>query len=482
MPDGIDIDFTVSGQGDLVKALEAEADASERAAAALEKQAKAAQSATASYKALARSQKSLGQNQSVRASGGSSTPVASGNLSGSQYAGSSASGGSSSSSARNAAPTGGSRMRYVSGPNQRKPVLNAQLAHATAAGDAPAVADIGRAIVRNEKQLAGKNTPPFEKRLDSLIRSTRIGTNGPGVGGVFPLVGQLSDVLGPELGPVGVALGAAAHAAELFSKAVDGAAEVGNKFGQLQVSTGSTGQTAAALTNLGIGSDQAAAFNSAITSDPAAMAFAGKANISNAAGPYGSQNTGQEILQALTYMHGMKDQNEALRFANATGLSEPYSRLANLSENSFQKAIGGDANNKSSAFSKDFVTQSAEYTNSTNRMDQGWAAISRPFMSAMTRSNNEYADLFNGKMTLKRFATGAGEDQYGQVTDPKAKTQEDNTAALKANTQQLGISQRTYGGGGDRTNGAIPRGLGIGSGTALRRDLQAGAMRLGAFG
>ena len=478
MPDGINIDFTVSGQSALVKALEDSADASERAAVALEKQAKAAKSATSAFQSLSRS-----QNQSVRASGGSSTPIGAGSLSGSQYAGTSASGGSASPS-RSAGLPGQNRMRYVSGPNQRRPLLNAQLAHATAAGDTDAAADIGRAIVRNEKQLAGKNTPPFEKRLDSLIRSTRIGTNGPGVGGVFPLVGQLSDVLGPELGPVGLALGAAAHAAEQFSEAVSAAAESGNKFGQLQVSTGSTAQTAAALKNLGIDAGQAAAFNSAITSDPAAMAFAAKAGVTNAPGPYGSQNTGAEILQELKYLHSMTDQDEALREANATGLGPVYSNLANLSDASFQKAVGVDADRQSAAYNKTFTQGSAEYTNADSRMDQVGANITAhitaPFIEAGARFNNNLADIVNGKMTLKHLV-GIGEDKYGNVVDPKIKAQQDNTAAVKANTQQLGIAGRTYG-GGERTEGAIQRGLGRGNGYALRRDLQAGAMRLGAFG
>ncbi len=478
MPDGIDINFTVTGQDALVKALEAEAEASDKAASALERQARAAKAATAAYQSLSRS-----QNQSVRASGGSSASVAAGNLSGSRSAGSSASGGSAS-SVQNAAPSGRrSDLAAVSNFNQRRNTGQGA-GHHGAEEESSAINGIGQAIVRNEKQLAGKNPPPFEKRLDSLIRSTRL--NG-GAGGLSPLGGQAADLAGLSEagGPIGIALAAAAKAAEMFAQAVSAAADNAAKFGQTQAASGSSGQTTGALGNLGISADQASAFNDSITHDPIAGGFAALHGISNAPGPYGNQDFGQEIVKALTSLHGMADQGEALRDARAMHLEEPYSRLKNLGDTAFNNRVGMDADTQAKLYGPQTAQGGAEFQNSQDRIGQSFSnlgtKISRPFMDAFTRTNNEYADLFNGKMTLKRFATGEGEDQYGNMTDPHAKAMDGLTKATNNLAGKMGIMQKQYG-HGERTDRAIPAALGMGNGYQLRRNLQAHAMRLGAFG
>ena len=181
----------------------------------------------------------------------------------------------------------------------------------------------------------------------------------------------------------------------------------------------------------------------------------------------------------------MADQGEALRDARAMHLEEPYSRLKNLSDAAFTNRVGMDADTQAKVYGPQTTQRGAEFQNSQERIGQSFSnlgtKISSPFMSAGARFNNEFADLLNGKMTWKRFATGEGEDQYGNATDPHTEATNKLIKSTDNLANQMGISQRTYG-GGERSNGALPRAMGVGGGYELRRSLQAHAMRLGAFG
>ena len=465
MPDEIDVPFTVSGQDALVQALEDGAKASDKAAGALERQAKAAQSATSAYQKMTRAQAA-----SVQTAGGAASRVSSAQIAAAaNISKGSASGGAS----RPAKPVAVS----VSGPNQRKPLLAAELAKAEAKGDTSRAADIRLAIARNEKQLRAGKPPPFEKRLETLIRTSRFNA-----GGVSPLVGRTADLLGLDEGLAGK-LGVAGAAVGAFTAAINTAVDAGNKFGSLQSQTGSSSSTTGALSNLGLSASDASAFNARITSDPAAIGYAAKAGISNAPGPYGQQDYGKELLDYIKYVRSLKDPTERLRAARAGGVDGIA--LTNLSDNAFNQRVGSDAQQMGSALNPAFTQQTAEFTNSTERLGESFtklaAIVVGPTIDGFTKFSNEMTDLFTGRMSLKRFLTGEGEDRYGNAADPHTKAVQDSTKATQDLTQQLGISQRQYG-HGERADSAVPRGMNIGSGYALRQNLRAGQIRLGAFG
>lgn len=456
MPDEIDIPFSVTGQADLIKTLNDSAKASEKAAAALEKQSQSAQRLTASYQQMTRSQGQMAQGGFGTNSAGPG-PIA----------------GPRQPSTKYAAP----KQVAISGPNQRKPVLEAELAKAEAKGNTARAADIRLAMERNEKQLRRGQAPPFEKRLETLIRTSRFNA-----GGVSPLIGRTADLLGLGEGLAGK-LGVAGEALGLFTTAVNTAVEAGNKFGALQNQTGSSSQTTGALSNLGIGADAAKAFNERITSDPAAMAFAARAGIQNAPGPYGQQDYGKQLLDYIKYVRTLKDPVERLRAARAGGVDGMA--LTSLSDNAFNQRIGSDAQQMGAAFNPQFTQQTAEFTNSTERLGESFtklaAIVVGPTIDGFTKFTNEMTDLFTGRMSWKRFVTGEGEDRYGNAEDPQTKATQGLTKATQDLTGQIGIMQRQYG-HGERADQAIPRGMNIGSGYALRQNLHAGAMRLGAFG
>jgi hypothetical protein len=414
MADNIEIPFEVTGQAELVKAMEAAAQASEKAAAALDKQSRAA--------------------------------------------------------------------KFASGPNQRLAKLTAQFAQAQSAGNTPASKDIEYAINSAKRQIARQDsTGGRSKKFETFIRSMRFGKDG-----AMPLVGQGLDLLGlGELaGPIGVMAAAATLAAEGLKAFGDIAVSTGNRMAEMQVKTGSSSADNAALMNLGFSGDAAQAFNDRISSgsDSSAMAVAAKYNVSNAPGMFGQQDYGKELLDVTKKIYNSNEsQVDKLREFRALGINPD---VLNLSKNTFNRDAGADANQAGSIFSPEYAQQTTEFTESLKRMTQVIENVAGflagPVINDITKPVNQLNAIFSGQMSWKEFWTGAGENQYG-VSDGDQSTKDKNTDALNKNTEALGISQRQYG-HGERTDSALPRGSGMGSGMAVRQNLEAGAFRLGAFG
>jgi hypothetical protein len=475
MADNIEIPFEVIGQAELVKAMEAAAKASEKAADALDKQGKAAKFALGPNQKLI-----LLQEQLVRAQTAKNTAA----MKDIQLA--------SARAQKQLMPKPGPKPPKApktpalpEGPRQRLAKLQQEHARAIAAGNEDAQEDISHKIKTAKRQIereddSGKRRGT-DKKLETFIRSMRFGKDG-----AMPLVGQGLDLLGlGELaGPIGVMAAAATLAAEGLKAFGDIAVSTGNRMAEMQVKTGSSSADNAALMNLGFSGDAAQAFNDRISSgsDSSAMAVAAKYNVSNAPGMFGQQDYGKELLDVTKKIYNSNEsQVDKLREFRALGINPD---VLNLSKNTFNRDAGADANQAGSIFSPEYAQQTTEFTESLKRMTQVIENVAGflagPVINDITKPVNQLNAIFSGQMSWKEFWTGAGENQYG-VSGGDQSTKDKNTNALNKNTEALGISQRQYG-HGERTDAALPRGSGMGSGMAVRQNLEAGAFRLGAFG
>ena len=467
MPDdAIAVSFEVSGQDVLQKALEASARSSDRAAAALDKQGKATRFVTGPYQRLIELNR-----QMAEATGLNNQPAMldiNRALARTQA------------QITNAPARGGGPRAFTSGPRQRLARLEGEHARALASGDADAGGDLGHHIARARKQIAAQDAPEarksadgFSRRLTQFLRTSRFNA-----GGLSPLVGKTADLLGVGAEVVG-RFALIGEAAKLAADGLKLAAEAGNRMGALNIQNGSSSNVSAALQNLGIDGGAAKGFNDRITSDPTAMGYASQFGISNAPGSYGNQDFGGELLQAMKGIKAIKDPTEQLRAARALNIDAPW---MNLSDNTFNRKVGGDADRAGQIMNPEFNQKSAELTASTEHLGQAFTALNAlvwgPTLNGFTALLNEISDIANGKMTMKRFLTGEGEDKYGNAVDQATK---DHTDAMKAHTEALGVAGRQYG-HGERADAALPRGMNLGSGYALRQNLQAGAVRLGAMG
>ena len=390
--------------------------------------------------------------------------------------------------------------RFTSGPRQRLAKLEEAHALALQNGKEDRAADLGHDIARTKKQIAAQDAPEIRKNADSFgkrftqfLRTSRFNVGG----GLSPLVGKTADLLGVTEGLVGK-FSLLTTAISLAEQGMSNAAAAGNRVGAMNVQAGSSSTTSSALQNLGVSGDEAKSFNDRITSDPMAMGFASKFGISNAPGSFGNQDFGAELLKAMKGVKAIKDPTEQLREARALGIDGDW---LNLSDNTFNRKVSGDAGFQGDTFNKQYTTDSKEFSESKEQLSQSWqnaqAKLFGPMMTFFTQAGNEFSADLNtlagaktNRMTLRRFFTMEGEDKYGNVPDKKGgdgngadkgNVIDRNTKATEDLTNALGMSQRQYG-HGERADSAIPRGQGMGSGYAVRQALQSHAFRLGAFG
>lgn len=379
-------------------------------------------------------------------------------------------------------------LRYAQGPYQRLSRLQEQYQQAAQRGHGAAQNDIALAIRRNQQQIQRSMPKSVGQKWMDVFKSSRFNVGQGGVGDLMPLVGRTM----AALGPIGDIAAAAALAADAIYKMTMAAAQASRAFASLQFASGSTGVQTGQLNMLGRAAGMspeqmgglAGQFNSRITTDPVAMMFAAQAGITNAPGAFGNQNWGQELLRMVTYLRSIKDQNERIRAARATG-TESLLPLTQLSQATLNK-LKADATLQAEIFNPQYQQSAQELLTSQSRVQQAFsnlgAAITGPMMDALAHFENSLADFVN--RAAKFFNTPhadmlAGRDTGTPVNPQKA--MQDNTDALNANTQA--IKMPGHYGKGQRLNAALPPALGTqGGGFAIRQGLQAGGFRLGAFG
>jgi len=490
MPDaGIEIDFITDGGGAVVSALLASAAAADKAAAAMERQEKAARTVAGPNQRLGAlsSQKSQAEASGDR-----------GVIRDVEYAERR----TRRTLNREEAADAPKAERLPDGPYQRRGRIERQRGAAEASGDADKVRDVALRQRQNDRQItrAEKGPPDFLSKLTGVVKSSRIGAGG----GLMPLVGQLSGLLGPE----GLAFAAVAEAGmkaarALYDMTAD-AADAGRTFSNLSFASGSGPQDTARLASMGnaigLSPEQmgglAQSFNQRITTDPVAMGYGAELGVQNAPGQFGNQDWGENLITAIDHLRTVKDPQRQLLEARNTGL-EAALPFTKLSEQTWDR-LKEDSKANSGVMTPDFQGKSLEFTASTGRMKEGLdlasASLTGPFMDAITGVQNFIGNELHSKTALA-FLSGSAEAGLNSVTgglggvvlallgggsksDPQA-AQTDalnkNTAAVQA---QTAVMQQGAYGNGERFRQVTGD---IQGGEFLRRSLEQGGLALGSF-
>jgi hypothetical protein len=407
---------------------------------------------------------------------------------------------------------------YAKGPFSRLAGLQAQMSRATAAGDVTAQKDLSYLLARTQKQIDAAKPKSFGSRLASVVSTSRLNFGGGG-GGISPLAGKLAGLVaeGGEGGPVALGVtalaGAAVAAAGGLVALSQKAAEAANEFSRMRFATGSGAGTAAALSVLGgaggfDAASLASSFNSRISSDPTAMAFAARFGIRNIGGAYGNQDWGKQLLTAVQGLRNISDFTERVRTARALGL-EGALPLTQLSNRQFGR-LGQDAGLKASIMTPKFQQDAADFASSIARITDAVgnfvAALGKPvlhdlsdFFNGVADTINYLAQAINRNQNIIAFfkdlaeafafqaignpvgAAGKMKDAFGDLS-AQNQALDNNTGALDRNTSAIngmsGMIPGYYGLNGERGSRAIPDNIG---GEYLRRGMEAGGFALGAF-
>lgn len=386
-------------------------------------------------------------------------------------------------------------------------------------------ASAGTASGRSVSSLApGANTiaakfasPSFSPASSRL---TRIASSaGGGSSKVASVAGKIGSALleGSEANPYTAAATAALAASTAIYKLADEASKASQKFETLKFATGSNGGTAARLatigSSIGMSGEQiggmSAALQERITTDPAAMATARRFGAYNIGRPYGNVDEGRNLLKVLEGIRKLSDPSDRIRTARTLGV-EGASNYFNLSDQQAGK-VQADAQTKSSIFTPQFGQDAADFQSSVARVadsiENVIGALGKPVMKDMADWFNSLADGLNGVANwlnehqniikvLKDLSDASTNALVGNgkgVYDSLSKANDDlnssptdaldaNTRAHQANTDAInqlnGLIPGIYGKGA-RLNAAL--GDGSMGGEYLRRGLEAGGFRLGAF-
>lgn len=411
--------------------------------------------------------------------------------------GGSGNGDSGGSLTRNAAPS--APGRFTQGPNQRLQDYQQQRAVASATGNHAAVSDLDALIAKQQKQITGRQPSTFKDRLKTAIRSTRFNA-----GGASPLIGRTADLFGEAGGPIALVATAAVAAAIGIFKLSESAANTAREFANLGMSLGSNGRTTGALRGIGgaIGMSSeavggaSAAFQEKITNDPLAMSVARQMGIFNLSRPYGHVDEGKDLLQAIKGLRAITDMESRIRTARVLSLESVLPATA-ISDKQFDRAEK-TSDRASGIFDADFATKSADFfagmDNLAKSAENLAGVLAKPIIKDLTDFFNGMSDGIdkitdsmskhtgNKDWDWLKWIPGAtslddirgNADKTGAV-DPSVQATVDNTKALKDATAAL--RPGNYG-------STSARGLGISDnmgGEYLRRALEAGGLRLGAF-
>jgi hypothetical protein len=302
--------------------------------------------------------------------------------------------------------------------------------------------------------LAQKNP---QSPVMRAVMSSRLGI-GQGGFSAMPLVSQLLPALA-SAGPAGLAaaaaLAAVAAAATVASKSLSIIGDMTDiKYGSM-----ATGRSMGALSGLkAMGFDvsgDAHALQGMFDSSGAARAAGASVGINTVGGPFGNYNVGDKLADAIK--RGIIDaptQSRAERFAVATG-TEKYLNLRDMSpaiRDQLLKGMSGADSPENRRLAADFHGQVGIAQNKFNDLMLKLGVVILPVVNDAMDKVTKGLDNFNSMIEaspLYQIYKHFNPDKPAEKKDTLKDAVDENTRALRQNTETLG--------GGQRAQGAIPK-------------------------
>ena len=325
-------------------------------------------------------------------------------------------------------------LRYTGGPHQRLVGYKDEYARAIKDGNVLAEKDIKLAIDRTERQLDRLKKPAFSKKLETFIRSSRFGAGG-GLGGIQPLIGASTDLLGDAgevAGPIGVFATAvidAGHAIKDWTDKVQGSVTA---FSSLSRTTGATG------TETG----QIKALAGALKMDPGGLAgiaaglgpiasgggfgtqAAQKVGLSPYPAPYAHLDQGADLLQVIKYLKNDKSESDATMVARQLG-AESLLPVRDMSSDSY-KSLMESAKQDSGVYDKkarqeaaDYMASQAKLTNATDRLKESIDKAVAPWLMKLMNGGANKVDAATRDIQRDGLRGALGEMKFPKwLRDP----------------------------------------------------------------
>lgn len=304
--------------------------------------------------------------------------------------------------------------------------------------------------------LMPKVAPSFASRLMSAIFSTRVGF-GQGGFQIMPLIGHLMK-LNPILGELSVVAGMLGTSLNMAS---DRAKSFLNSVVSLNGST--PGQTATAKKFAdALGMDPAAlgkSIEDAVASG-AGAGFAVKAGINTVGGPFGDLNRADKIIKAIEYIRRASP-DEARRASEAFGMPE-LQKVRYWSDEQVEymkkaKPISESQIRRTEAFNFAIAKVTDTFSRINDRYAGGLMTVLTPLLklgSVATMLSEAISGVLTPIVAIGDLADEI-EKRLNFSNSNNQKAINDNTKAV----QRLNNTIRETTGGGQRAQGALPRGL-----------------------
>lgn len=262
-----------------------------------------------------------------------------------------------------------------------------------------------------------------------------------------------------------------------------GAAESLASFGRMRTTLGSTASETAMLRVLGgaLGiSDVRGLAERVHTSLRSGLGAAMAAEIGigreQDLGP-NAVNQGRNLLRVIQHIREARNEEEALSRARRAG-AEELAEIWQYSAAEFRK-MAQEARELERTFSPDRLQRAREFNREMDRfgrkLEQLKVGVATPALGAVNRFlENPLKGPFHA------IGGSVGEEILRGVQGGQKDALRENTQAMKELSTELRMQKGIYG-GGSRARSAIPRAFGPGAVPEVRKQMRAGAIRMGAY-